>query len=341
MLTGRYVRVQLTGTGILSLAEVQIFGANHIEPDRYPVAVRDDEPRDDGKFEVQLYDPSSAQYHWVPMRGNLVWSGVTDDPVWSNVVIKQGGGEAIWSLSTYTTTFSRYVDSYSNEMRVGAEFDSEAGVIAKVIAGGGYEYTTGVTEDTVRETSWGTSFELEGRIQGFPAEYNAVPWSQDCNYGMQPYTYEIVEESTFGYRHRFMIVDYVVPQSKLDRTAINPNCHVGLQTADPDAPVLTSPADGASTNQGKPEFDWQDVAGATEYRIEIDDTPAFSAPEISATVTGSTFTPASALGNGLYYWRVQANTGGGWGAWSTIWSLRVGATLPPGDHFVYLPILTR
>src|SRR5437773_1423862 len=38
---GRYVRVQLAGAGALSLAEVQVFGANHINPDRYPLDLRD------------------------------------------------------------------------------------------------------------------------------------------------------------------------------------------------------------------------------------------------------------------------------------------------------------
>jgi hypothetical protein len=79
---GRYVRVQLLSTGALSLAEVQVFNGNYVEPHRYPIDVRDPDattgpggvtvPGTDGWFESLMYNPNTGLNEWGRVRGNLL-----------------------------------------------------------------------------------------------------------------------------------------------------------------------------------------------------------------------------------------------------------------------------
>ena len=84
------------------------------------------------------------------------------------------------------------------------------------------------------------------------------------------------------------------------------------------APSLVSPASDAQVPPGQPTvFDWNDVAGAATYTIQVDDSSTFSAPlTAGATVTSSRFT-ASSLPTARLWWRVRANDGAGAaGTWS-------------------------
>ena len=96
----------------------------------------------------------------------------------------------------------------------------------------------------------------------------------------------------------------------------------------PPAPTLSSPPDGSTTADDTPTFAWTGASGATSYRIQVDDDPAFSSPEIDGTTSSTTYTPASALADGVYYWRVQASNACGSGPWSPTWSLAVDTPCP-------------
>jgi hypothetical protein len=87
----------------------------------------------------------------------------------------------------------------------------------------------------------------------------------------------------------------------------------------PSAPTLLSPAQDSRPAQPV-AFDWTDVAAATSYRIQVDDSSNFSAPlVVDRVVTASQFT-ASTLNTGQrYWWRVRGvNSAGTAGAWSTV-----------------------
>ena len=79
------------------------------------------------------------------------------------------------------------------------------------------------------------------------------------------------------------------------------------------APTLVSPSNDARFRPGQSiTFDWSNVANATSYTIEIDDSQSFSAPlTASQTVAGSQFT-TSTLPTRRMWWRVRANDGGAW-----------------------------
>lgn len=239
-ITGRYVRVQLAGTGYLSLAEVQVFGTNHVEPDRYPAAVRDPTPND-GEFEAELFDTLSQTYRWVKVKGNLLWDGTTRN-VLGNKTIGPGGGIASWSLTQERSGWSTDASSTSNTWNAGISLEASGGVLYKVEAGISYEFSSGVTRDESHTMSWSQSFELGGGVGGFPStvDNRVVIWPTQCNYQVRPYYYEVTVRSNDGYEHRYMTVDYTVP-STLDRSANLQRCRAG-QYSLPSFSAATEPA---------------------------------------------------------------------------------------------------
>jgi hypothetical protein len=86
------------------------------------------------------------------------------------------------------------------------------------------------------------------------------------------------------------------------------------------APTLISPAHDARFNPGQAiSFDWSDVAGASTYTIQIDDSESFSAPlTLTQTIPASQST-TSTLPTIRLWWRVRANDASGTpGAWSSV-----------------------
>lgn len=239
-ITGRYVRIQLNNPGSLSLAEVQVFGPNEVEPDRYPISVWEDDLRRDGQnnlirysgtngwFWARIFDPTTRLFKDVRVRGNLKWNGA-DYNVLANKTVGPGEGIPTWSLTKSRTTFTTDAEEISHTARVGVEFEAEGGVFVKVAAGGGYEYSAGITREESRTLSWGESFEIGGGQEGFPERVDGQPvvWPMECNYRYQPFYYETSEQSTFGYEHRMLVVDYTVPEQSLNRSIPLAACRQG------------------------------------------------------------------------------------------------------------------
>ncbi|MCS7131387.1 MAG: S8 family serine peptidase, partial [Hadesarchaea archaeon] len=78
----------------------------------------------------------------------------------------------------------------------------------------------------------------------------------------------------------------------------------------PAAPVLSSPADGTSTNDNRPTIRWatvMDPSAPVTYRLQVDNDPDISSPEIDVSgISENAYTPSAALADGSYSWRVQA-----------------------------------
>jgi hypothetical protein len=74
-------------------------------------------------------------------------------------------------------------------------------------------------------------------------------------------------------------------------------------------------------------FDWTDVAAATAYRIQIDDSNNFSAPlVVDRVVTASQFTASTLNAGRRHWWRVRGiNSAGTAGAWSSVRRFTPGA----------------
>lgn len=98
------------------------------------------------------------------------------------------------------------------------------------------------------------------------------------------------------------------------------------QTPATDPPVLLSPLDGAITTGasdppvGLPTLRWAPVDGATRYHIQLSASAGFANPLVDADTYATAYSPAIALADGLYYWRVKAQVNSAWGAYAETWS---------------------
>ena len=218
LLRARYIRLQHPGNATLHVAEIQVFGDTHIEPPMYPDAVCDP-IKNDGWFNALVWDSSQGQFRSIEVRGDLLWngtgmmpgctnySGLRSADIWDGIAIGASGSQD-WNLSQSTTNLVGENTSFESSTRVGAEFDLEAGFVAQVVAGGAYEYTEGVTEETQSTSYWGSGLEIGGAIGGFEAAYASLV--QACRYTPRPYAYRLSERSNTGYHHDIYTVDYVV-----------------------------------------------------------------------------------------------------------------------------------
>lgn len=92
----------------------------------------------------------------------------------------------------------------------------------------------------------------------------------------------------------------------------------------PDA-RLTAPTDGFDDPVRDVVLDWEPVAGAVSYQLQVSTDANFLATAVSTTgITSTSYSPAGTLDNDEYYWRVRAVDGSGnASAWpATPWRFR-------------------
>jgi len=105
----------------------------------------------------------------------------------------------------------------------------------------------------------------------------------------------------------------------------------------PAPPTLVSPTNGEVLSETTPLLDWNSVAGATQYQVQVDNNSNFFSPEIDVTTVFTDHTPASPLGDDTYYWRVRAKDMlGNWGGWSDAWEFEVQAVI---EIHLFLPFV--
>ncbi len=106
-----------------------------------------------------------------------------------------------------------------------------------------------------------------------------------------------------------------------------------IKTTGPQPPTLIAPTNGGGTNNGSLTFSWNGVPGAVEYGLQVSATAGFATLIIDQlNLTQNSHTPATALSEGSYYWRVRAKDNlGNWGDWSATWnfSIRANGPQPP------------
>jgi hypothetical protein len=91
-----------------------------------------------------------------------------------------------------------------------------------------------------------------------------------------------------------------------------------------------APADGATVTLPV-TLDWNDVANAVSYQIQVDDASVFSSPfVVSQTVTASQFTLSSAAAGRQHWWRARGrNSAGTNGPWSAVRTFTTDGGAPP------------
>jgi hypothetical protein len=108
------------------------------------------------------------------------------------------------------------------------------------------------------------------------------------------------------------------------------------------APNLVTPQNNATNvDAASISFDWNDVAGATGYEIKVATDNAFTNIISYAPTTSSEYIPTAPFsGNTTYYWKVKANDGTNYSAWSAIWSFTTAAT-SANNELVHMTLENR
>ncbi len=91
-----------------------------------------------------------------------------------------------------------------------------------------------------------------------------------------------------------------------------------VNTCVPEAPVLLTPANGAT---GQPatmlDLDWEAQPLSTSYRVQVDRTPLFATPLVDTLASTASYTAAAALESGAcYWWRALGANACGEGSWA-------------------------
>ncbi len=101
---------------------------------------------------------------------------------------------------------------------------------------------------------------------------------------------------------------------------------------EPTVPELVRPTNGQLTTDTTPAFVWRSFDADFDpitYEMQYDTSPTFTVdPQTTGETNMLTFTPATALADGIYYWRVRAKDDSNyrWSAWSPVSSLTIDST---------------
>ncbi len=92
----------------------------------------------------------------------------------------------------------------------------------------------------------------------------------------------------------------------------------------PAAPVLLSPANGATTDTTTPTLTWNASSGAVSYTVQVSAFSTFIRQlDVNESTTGTSVTTGELLAGSTRYWRVNATNAAGTSAWSSVWSFVV------------------
>lgn len=83
------------------------------------------------------------------------------------------------------------------------------------------------------------------------------------------------------------------------------------------SPSLTAPADYATDQSTDITLTWNAVTDATAYRVQLSTSNTFGSYLSNELVTNTQFTKTGLNGNTYHYWRVRAERGAEYGAWTT------------------------
>ncbi|MBM2840757.1 MAG: hypothetical protein HW412_1285, partial [Bacteroidetes bacterium] len=105
----------------------------------------------------------------------------------------------------------------------------------------------------------------------------------------------------------------------------------------PPAPLLVSPADGATNQPTILTMSWNASTGATSYRLQLSTNAAFTAIVFDdSTIAGTSRQVSSLLNNTTYFWRVRAENAGGQSPYSLVRSFTT-IVSPPSSPTLLSP----
>jgi hypothetical protein len=126
------------------------------------------------------------------------------------------------------------------------------------------------------------------------------------------------------------IYPVVILAADLVDLELDATVHLHVADAYADAPLLTSPANGATNVDFKPTLEWLPSNQASRYDVEIATDPAFTHVVRAETLFGTVYSPADPLDSStVFFWRVRAQNACGISQFSATRSF--GTVALPGD----------
>ncbi len=105
--------------------------------------------------------------------------------------------------------------------------------------------------------------------------------------------------------------------------------------AAPGGPGLTSPANGAASNDDTPQLTWSQVSGAYSYNVQLSLSSTFDPLAESADDLAEANYTAGPLEDGKYYWRVRCKSIYGiYGSWSSVRNFTLDTVSPDAPALV-------
>jgi hypothetical protein len=94
-------------------------------------------------------------------------------------------------------------------------------------------------------------------------------------------------------------------------------------------PVLLNPVNGWQTNDPHPTLSWENVTGATYYKVQIAHNSSFTnLTQTVSALTDTSYTVNTLVGDGLWYWHIRAFGPGKISRWSATRSFTLDITPP-------------
>ena len=309
----RRVRVQLTATDALNLAEVQVYGRPGT-PDQWPVRIKQGDGTFDLGWRIGATTPVTST---VPGQVYMTWS--------KDSLYASSGG-----LTTFFNSMASEDQSYlegsgvSRSLEVGMEVKKKGKASRERDAGIGHEttYASG--------TTWGSEVEVGAQVAG-------VTGPNRMSYHWAPYIWMQESVPPCGGTENYLMLDYLVTDATLtfpqlsDAEACRERTGVG-EGPTPQAPLVSSPThpDPEAWSRNKDAtFTWAQPPGDTtvvgDYAWALDHRPAADPRGSRGPTTSATL---SNVGDGEWYLHVAARTAQGrWGA-TAHRKLRVDANAP-------------
>jgi hypothetical protein len=307
--TGRYVRVQLTGTEVLSLAEVQVWGVV-TDVDQWPVE-NPGPTAGDSEFTIKLRDNSlqTVDGQFITSRQGFIEVGPDGAPSFNL------GTETEWEEMTETSS--------SNKLEASMEIIFVEGA-----------FTVGAKEATSLITTWSSETEFSGKtglVQHWPS------------YRYAPYIWLQEARSVAGVPQSFLVLDYWVPWIADEVGAAGASVPAAESGPTPLAPLVSSPSHPdpeAWYDSNAATFTWEQPAGdpatVTGYHWFLGRSPDTVPPPSSmGQIRSQTY---EKLEDGLWTLYVRAQGDGGQWSEPTTRVVRIDAH-PPQVRLALEPAL--
>lgn len=281
---------------------------------------------------TSIYRSTNFGLTWTTLTttsGFNVWCDAEINPANANIVLVGDNTAGIWKSTDGGITWTqKHTTTGEIPMMAWDPVKPNVAYATKWGGGGGFVKSTDYGE------TWQSSPIFTGQnMWSVATAVDAPGFVITCSYSGQNMQFSYDDGSTWSLRNAglsgagygALVID-TLSAFALQGDGIYK--YVYAPPAIPPAPVLSSPANGATNQPSDLSFVWNAAAGATSYRIQVATDSLFVYRVLDdSTVSGSSRSISALQDTTRFYWRVRGKNSSGSGAYSSTWSFRTGSTV--------------